>query len=75
MRIIRYDGKGGILAELEWRGPGDYKVISGQLDEDGQDILETVSDLPHFIDGYVNTVDAYQDEPYFGWPEEEEDEL
>lgn len=74
MRMLRYDGKGGILAELEWRGPGDYEVISGQLDEEGRDILEAVSDLPHYVDGYVNVVDAHEGNPYFGWPEGEEEE-
>lgn len=72
LRLIRYDGDGSVMAEIEWRGPGDYQVLSGQLDDEGKDMLEAVTDFPDFVDGYTNVSDAYEGRPYFGWPEEDE---
>jgi len=54
----------------EWRGPGNYQVISGQLDEEGQEIARMVGDLPYFVDGHVNTVAA----PYFAFPGDEDEQ-
>ncbi|PZA06494.1 MULTISPECIES: hypothetical protein [unclassified Meiothermus] len=72
LRLIRYGGDNSVLAEIEWRGPGDYRVLSGQLDDDAKDVLEAVGDMPYYIDGYANVSDAYEGRPYFGWPEEDE---
>ncbi|GIW38954.1 MAG: hypothetical protein KatS3mg075_435 [Meiothermus sp.] len=66
-RMIRYAPGGEPLAEIEWRGVGDYTVISGKLDESGKEIAD-VAFLPGFVDGYCNVGDAYEGQPYWGWP-------
>jgi len=61
-----------ILAVIDWRGPGDDEVVSGQLDEKGRDNLEVVFDLPYLVGGYANFLSAYEGRPHFDWPKEEE---
>ncbi|RIH87793.1 hypothetical protein [Calidithermus roseus] len=69
-KIIRYNPDGSVMAEVEWRGPGDYTVVNGALDEEGKAILDAVGDIYGYVEGYTNVNDAYEDRPYFGWPEE-----
>lgn len=69
LRLIRYAPDGTPLAEIEWWGVGDYAFISGELDEDGRYDATSIP-LPAFVNDYVNVMDAYNGEPYWGWPEE-----